>query len=218
MNWKHLRAAPWLDTRARFVSQVPPQGSLLDLGSSDGGTLGHFHELRPDLQFHSVDIAGEPDRYPPGCRFHRADLEKDALPWEDGTFDAITCMHLVEHLEDPALLFSETARLLRPGGRAYFETPHPRTLVLTGIRGRAAGSFTMNFHDDLTHTRPVSAGAMARRGMAHQLEVVRCGISRNWIFALAWPLYLFLPPGPRKHTARIHWLGWSSYLVLRRPG
>ena len=79
MDWRHLRAAPWLDTRARFVSRVPPKGTLLDLGSSDGGTLRHFAELRPDLRFLAVDIAGTPENHPAGCQFHRADRYGQAM-------------------------------------------------------------------------------------------------------------------------------------------
>ena len=44
MNWNCLRPLPWLDTRARFVAQSPRSGTLLDLGSSDGETLGHIAE------------------------------------------------------------------------------------------------------------------------------------------------------------------------------
>ena len=94
MNWAYLRRFPWLDTRARFVARTPQGGALLDLGSSDGETLRHFAELRPDLRLFASDVAGQPDQYPPGCQFHRADLERDRLPWEDQSMDAITCMHL----------------------------------------------------------------------------------------------------------------------------
>ena len=58
MNWKYLRPFPWLDTRARFVAQSASGGKLLDLGSWDGETLGHFAELRPDLTLFAADKAG----------------------------------------------------------------------------------------------------------------------------------------------------------------
>ncbi|HEY5022281.1 MAG TPA: hypothetical protein VII30_07310, partial [Gemmatimonadaceae bacterium] len=83
MNWSSWRAVPWIDTRAGFVSRTPKNGSLLDLGSSDGGTLCHMAELRPDLKFASVDIAGRPPRTPPDTSFAKANLESDKLPWPD---------------------------------------------------------------------------------------------------------------------------------------
>ena len=216
MNWKWLRYLPWLDTRARFLASASPQARVLDIGSSDGETLRHFHELRPDLQYYATDLQGQPDRYPPGCQFHRGDLNHDPLPWDDRSLDAITCMHLVEHLDDLTLLFSEISRLLKPGGRVYLETPHPKTAVLSSVGGRAAGTFTLNFFDDLTHTRIVSAGALAQRARANRLRIVRSGISRNWLFAMAWPAYFFAPPSRKKFTAKIHWIGWSTYLIAER--
>src|SRR5688572_13392124 len=49
MNWRCLHPWPWLDTRARFIARTPRGGKLLDLGASDGETLRHIAELRPDL-------------------------------------------------------------------------------------------------------------------------------------------------------------------------
>ena len=217
MNWSSLRHCAWLDTRARFVAGVPAGGTLLDLGSSDGETLGHIAELRSDLRLLSVDVAGAPEKYPAGCQFQRADLERERLPWADATVDAISCMHLVEHLRDLTVLQREVARLLKPGGQVYFETPHPRSLTLASPRGRAAGTFTLNFWDDPTHVRLVAVGALARTLRDEGLEIVASGVSRNWLFAASYPLFWFLPASRKKFTARIHWVGWSAYLIARRP-
>jgi len=217
MNWRYLRSVPWLDTRARFVASLPLAGNLLDLGSSDGQTLRHFAELRPDVHLFAVDRAGEPDRYPARCQFHRADLERDRLPWAAASMDAITCMHLVEHLRDLALLFQETARLLKPGACVYFETPHPKTVLYSSPPDTAAGTFTLNFYDDVEHQKPVSIGALGLQARQFGLEPVKTGASRNWLFALAYLLYFFGQPSARKHTAWAHCRGWSAYLIARKP-
>src|SRR5206468_4049090 len=120
MNWLCLRPWPWLDTRARFVARVPRGGRLLDLGSSDGETLGHLAQLRPDLRLAAADKFGQPENYPSGCEFHHVDFEREPLPWPGASFDAVTCMHVVGHLGDLKNLFHEIARVLRPGGRFYF--------------------------------------------------------------------------------------------------
>ena len=217
MNWTYIRPFAWVDTRARFVARTPRGGTLLDLGSSDGETLGHFAELRPDLRLFAADRQGAPQNYPAGCQFQRADLERDRLPWAAGAMDAITCMQVVEHLQDTTLLLQEAARLLKPGGQIYLETPHPISLTLSSPHGRWAGTFTMNFFDDLTHVRLVTMGGLAKQASGVGLEVVASGTSRNWLFAAAYPLFVFLPPSRQRFTTRAHWLGWSAYLIARRP-
>ena len=192
-------------------------GALLDLGSSDGETLRHMAELRPDLRFFAVDKIGRPEAYPRNCQFQSADLERDRLPWPDGSMDAITCMHVVEHLNDLEHLWNEAVRLVVPGGAIYFETPHPRSLTLPRARDRGAGTFTLNFYDDATHVRIVPVEELGQSARAHGLEVVRCGTSRNWLFAASYPAFQFLPASRKKFTARVHWVGWSAYLVARRP-
>ena len=127
--------------------------------------------------------------------------------------DAISCMHVLEHLHDSSRLLSEIARLLKPGGRVYFETPHLKTLRLPS----AAGRFTLNFYDDPTHVRVVPIDELSQQISNRGLRVDSSGISRNWFFAALHPLFVFLPDSRRKFTARVHWLGWSAYLVARRP-
>ena len=41
------------------------------------------------------------------------------LPVPDHTFDLLILNHVYEHVADPRMLFDETARVLKPGGRAY---------------------------------------------------------------------------------------------------
>ncbi len=217
MNWSYLRLAPWLDTRARFIAGIPTGGALLDLGSSDGETLRHIAELRPDLRLFAADVAGQPETYPSGCQFHRADFHRDKLPLQDRSVEAITCMHLVEHLNDLTLLMQEAVRLLKPGGRFYVETPHPRSLKSPSLRGRTDVTFTLNFYDDPTHVKLVTIEALSQEVRRVGLEVVTSGVSRNWLFAASHLFYFFRPPSRQKYTAWVHWLGWSAYLIARQP-
>jgi len=213
MNWKYLRHYAWLDTRAGFVATTPHRGTLLDLGSSDGETLNHIAELRPDLRLCSADKFGHPENYPASCDFQRCDFVQDRLPWPDASFDAVTCMHVVEHLDDLKNLLKEINRLLKPGGKIYFETPHPKTVHLPSAKGK----FTLNFYDDPTHVHVVTMEELAGQLAGTALQVTRTGISRNWLFAAAHPILSLGAESRKKFTARVHWIGWSAYLVACKP-
>ena len=126
-------------------------------------------------------------------------------------------MHLIEHLEDLSLLIRESYRLLKPAGRIYFETPHPKTVILNGPPDKYAASFTINFYDDITHRQPISIGCLAHYLEPVGFQIEKTGISRNWLFALGYPLHFFLPPSREKFTAKIHWFGWSAYLIASKP-
>ncbi|MGB7398494.1 bifunctional 2-polyprenyl-6-hydroxyphenol methylase/3-demethylubiquinol 3-O-methyltransferase UbiG [Castellaniella sp.] len=41
---------------------------------------------------------------------------------EAGTYDVVTCMEMLEHVPDPAAVVDACARLLKPGGHAFFST------------------------------------------------------------------------------------------------
>ena len=217
MNWSHWRAIPWIDTRAAFVSRTPKNGSLLDLGSSDGETLCHMSELRPDLKFASVDIAGRPERTPPNTSFAKTNLESDKLPWPSGSYDAITCMHVVEHLQTMTNLWTEVARLLKPGGRVYVETPGPQSVTTPSAPESLRGRITLNFYDDPTHIHPVPIATLVSAVRDVGLTVKNTGRSRNWLFAGAYPLLSLLPVTRKRYVAKLHWLGWSVYLVAEKP-
>ena len=50
-------------------------------------------------------------------------LSAEALAREEpGSFDAVTCMELLEHVPDPAAMVRSCASLLRPGGRLFLAT------------------------------------------------------------------------------------------------
>jgi SAM-dependent methyltransferase len=52
------------------------------------------------------------------------------LPFEDGTFDLVTCQTLLIHVADPAAVLSEMVRVTRPGGLVVAAEPTNLTAPL----------------------------------------------------------------------------------------
>ncbi|MCE5305216.1 MAG: methyltransferase domain-containing protein [Chloroherpetonaceae bacterium] len=216
MNFKLFRIFPQIDTRTAFVSHIVKNGSLLDIGSSEGLTLGKLHDFRPDLKLFATDIEGKPENYPDNCTFSRCDIQKDKLPIPDETIDGITCMQLIEHISEFDNLISEVHRLLKTGSRIYFETPHPKSLTMSSPKRKMLGEFTLNFYDDPTHIQPIILGRFAQLLKTNGFKIIKKGIARNWIACLAYPIYLFLPPSRKKYISYTNFIGWSVFLIVEK--
>jgi SAM-dependent methyltransferase len=68
------------------------------------------------------------DLYPeqfrvPGIPVRFADLS-ERLPYEDASFEFLSCLEGIEHLEDQFAFIRECWRVLRPGGRLLLSTPN----------------------------------------------------------------------------------------------
>jgi 2-polyprenyl-6-hydroxyphenyl methylase/3-demethylubiquinone-9 3-methyltransferase len=88
-----------------------------------------------------------------------------------GSFDAITCMELIEHVDDPAALVAQLATLLRPGGDLFVSTIN-RNLrsFLTAIVG---AEYLLNLIPRGTHeyARLLRPAELARLARAQGLEL-----------------------------------------------
>ena len=58
-----------------------------------------------------------------GGNFHRLDLNCN-LPYKDKTFDCVTSVEGIEHIENPHLLIREISRVLKNGGHLVITTPN----------------------------------------------------------------------------------------------
>jgi SAM-dependent methyltransferase len=92
-------------------------GSVLDLGCGAGDSVAQFRDVNPQVRWVGVDV----ERSPEVESRRRTDAEFVTfdgvhLPFGDGSFDAVYCKQVLEHVREPAPLLAEVARVLRPGG------------------------------------------------------------------------------------------------------
>jgi SAM-dependent methyltransferase len=104
----------------RFAADAAPPGPVLDLGCGSGHAayyLGERWSVGVDLD-HAA-LAGQPR---PGTR---GDLRR--LPFADGAFASVVCLHAVEHVPDPDRVVAECNRVVAPGGLLVMATPNRLT-------------------------------------------------------------------------------------------
>ncbi len=108
---------------AFFLPHLKPGMCLLDVGCGPGSiTIGLARAIAPgdaigiDANTDAIDAARElaAQRSCANVRFETADVY--ALPFEDGSFDAVFCHAVMQHLRDPLAALRETRRVMRTGG------------------------------------------------------------------------------------------------------
>lgn len=58
-------------------------------------------------------------------------MDVQSIPFEDNTFDAVFCNHVLEHVADDNKAMSELYRILKPGGMGIFQVPQDVSLKTT---------------------------------------------------------------------------------------
>jgi 2-polyprenyl-6-hydroxyphenyl methylase / 3-demethylubiquinone-9 3-methyltransferase len=116
----------WIDETAGLSGK-----NVLDIGCG-GGILAESMAERGAREVLGIDLAGKPLGV---ARLHALErgvanvsyreVAAEALAAESpAAFDVITCMEMLEHVPEPALIVQAAGRLVRPGGWVFFSTFH----------------------------------------------------------------------------------------------
>jgi len=145
------RSSPVLEfrlrSRALLAAEVycgrrgrPQDARVLDLGAAEGATLLQLRELLgPAGQFDGVELSaellGEAGRLPDNVRLIAGDVTRLPRELEDQSYDLVTALAVLEHLEDPLRCLREAYRVLVPGGVVVATSPSPIWDELAGRLG-----------------------------------------------------------------------------------
>ena len=86
----------------------------------------------------------------------------EALPYADGTFDAVVSVDVLEHVSDPARVIHEVARVLAPGGLFLFDTINRTALAafaVVTVAERVLRLLPRGTHDPALFLRPAEMRA-----------------------------------------------------------
>jgi demethylmenaquinone methyltransferase / 2-methoxy-6-polyprenyl-1,4-benzoquinol methylase len=115
--------------RRFLVSRVPPLSNVLDVATGTGAVARLLLERGcavTGLDQSPGMLAVARERL--GARAVFLEGRAEELPFEDGSFDALTFTYLLRYVDDPGVVLSELARVVRPGGTVAmleFFVPRP---------------------------------------------------------------------------------------------
>jgi len=125
--------------------------SVLDIGCGTGQFLEYLSSRGHRGSLVGIDLAPPDIPDTAGKRYVAGDAE--ALPFEDESFETVTCLHTLSHIRDLDAAMAEARRVLRPGG-IYAATANSLTSYPTVDRyrrrvhqllGRGEATFTTTY-------------------------------------------------------------------------
>ncbi len=168
-RWRIAKAVPWIRRGDR----------LLDVGCHDRVLI--------DRVAGRIDGAIGIDGVVEPVKDGKVELRRGIFPadadFDDGSFDAITALAVLEHVEDPDAFAQACLRLLRPGGRVILTVPHPfvdRIIdALIALRLADGMDFEEHHGFDVAETRPIFERAGFRTAVARSFQL---GLNRLFVF------------------------------------
>jgi ubiquinone/menaquinone biosynthesis C-methylase UbiE len=108
---------------------------VLEVGFGSGLTFLNLHGLYEEI--HGLDLTAPAQEVTEkfaalGVATHLRQGDARRLPYEDGTFDTVLMVSILEHLKpgDQAAVAREVRRVLRPGGQFVYGVPVERPLMV----------------------------------------------------------------------------------------
>lgn len=137
-----------------------PRGALLDVPAGEGALAGRLIDAGFDVR--CCDLYPEIFRLE-GVDIHQGNLDHK-LPFGDHSFEYVTCLEGLEHIENPQQATREFARVLKPQGHLIVSVPN-----ILNVEER----LKWLLHGYTSHFKPISHAVAERlRGeYDHRVEI-----------------------------------------------
>ena len=183
------------------IREIAPHasGKYLDIGAGHGDLIRLVSQqfaVEPAACDYTAELMRLRD-----LKVAVVDLNTEALPYPDATFDLITCTEVIEHLEHYRRTFREIFRILKPGGAFVVTTPNVLNLrsrmryLLFGFFSLFGPLHLRESRRYLTggHINPVSyfyvAHALSDAGFAE----IKVSIDKRQRASTFWLVLLWIP-------------------------
>ncbi len=197
----------WFASRTLVINtlmhQVMPQVTglkLLDVGCGAGNMIHHLSKYG---KVKGLEVDARPVRQ---ARLRGYDVDQydaqDPFPFEDATYDVVTALDVIEHIDDDMPVLKESFRVLKPGGHIIVTVP--------------AFMFLWSHNDVINaHKRRYTAAELELRLKQAGFKLKRLSYNNFFVFPLAAPL-IILRRGNEPELASHH-LQEDEYQVEMEP-
>lgn len=118
--WWHVGRMNIIDKQLRSLSKNKDDLAILNIGAGTGGTI-------PTLEKHgkvtNVDTSEEAIAFLKKSGYTVKKIDGKKLPFKDHSFDIITALDVLEHVEDEEKTLKEWTRVLKPDGHLVLTVP-----------------------------------------------------------------------------------------------
>ncbi len=198
----------WFATRTwaieKWLLQLPAHRDLdiLDVGCGAGNMIHHLSHYG---RVRGIEVDARPVKIAQarGYDVRQGDATR-RIPFDDATFDLVTALDVIEHVEDDRAILREACRVLKPAGHLLITTP--------------AFQWLWSYNDELNaHKRRYAAQDLNVRMTEVGLHIRRTSYNFFLVFPLAASLILMRNRTKQRVELRSHHVQEDEYQVEMEP-